>query len=387
MAARNALDTATTWSGISTPSILANMGSPRSGFVHSPPQGAWEPSTERTISSAISSSSTSNQGRNAEEDFEFVESLPSNGHVGNSWWNMYPSLAVTSSGLATEHNNWPLTHQWVVPLRDGAPDWWQHSFDALIQTLHSSHVDTREQTSAMHPYWYSYDPPPWHHIEEADWKTPAGNFDAFRAEIRQFYSWKPDFSAVEALYEGSRLGYPVPPAHGGGWLFFHGHSPQSSGGKFVRDSRGRLQYVPDVGKPRYIPFARKQNPSLLSQCPAYWARRYSEYEDVIANLSCVWPPYPDHPTSYWEETTAVVIKDLDSAPSSQELSPLHLRSNQNRPRLLLFNYLSRLWLPLRQDRFLVLLTYLLGGTTPRDVPRYTLVFIQCRHVPRTVPYV
>ena len=186
------------------------MDFPRSWFVHSPLQDAWQPSTERTISSAISSSSTSHQGRNAEEDFQFVEGPPNDEHCIRDLWNLLSALAAQSPIISTEHNNWP--------------------------------------------------------------------------------------------------------------------------------------------------------------------------------------PYPDHPASDWEEAaseaTTAISKDLYSAPSSQELPPLHLRSNHNRPRLLLFNHLSKLWLPLRQDRFLVLLTYLLGGTELgmcRGIP-WSLT-IQCRHVPRTVPYV
>lgn len=74
------------------------------------------------------------------------------------------------------------------------------------------------------------------------------------------------------------------------------------------------------------------------------------------------------------ETPSIDFNILDPTPPSQDLPPLHFhfRSNQHRPRLLLFNHLSKLWLPLRQDRFLVLLSYLLGGTRGRDVSRYTL---------------
>ncbi|KAK4442611.1 hypothetical protein QBC34DRAFT_499571 [Podospora aff. communis PSN243] len=345
----------------SAPFTLTNMDHPGPGLARFLPRAARKPSTEWTIFDAISDFRIIKH-RMLRDEREVRYPKPR---------GRYPWTRISSRGsdASRARNNYP-----SAPAVPRSP--YPTQFDALMQTPNPADFFVKGiDFSQIYPladrcFWHLRSAPRSRWIEEADWKTPVENFNAFCMQIACYYSWEPDLSAVQSLYEKSRLGYPPPsPIRRSGWLFFHGYSPDPHGERYIPDPNNRYwkRFVRDLGRPRYVPFTRKKHPPSLYQCPAYWASRYAEYQAVIANSICIWPQYPDKPAG--EERTSTVLKDLNPTPSSRELSPLHLRSNQHRPRLLLFNHLSRLWLPLRQDRFLVLLSYLLGGTGRRHVPR------------------
>jgi hypothetical protein len=195
--------------------------------------------------------------------------------------------------------------------------------------------------------------------------------------------WQREEQEIEGDFAIFKSPVDIEPSYPEDWVSWYLRPPPSTldwppWGGSLEQWQTELAFVP-LGT-----YSLKLQTELVAPNP------YSEdipYQELDPRDYAWFQDSPDEFANACAETPPIDSNILDPTPPSQDLPPLHFhfRSNQHRPRLLLFNHLSKLWLPLRQDRFLVLLSYLLGGTG-LGTCRGILCFVQCRHVPRTVPF-